>query len=301
MLDIQYVPGGPGDGQKQKIFEVLWNDAVATSMQPSKEQVSISKKSIYMDLDFAKSKIAAIKSIWGSKGYDKVFIVVATNLLREHSALLSHVLFDVVKEFIPDMHMSRVKIVVTHEGNEVNQKLKDCIDILRKVFAARIMGMIPGNIGTPMYMCKLLKGMFSKHKGNHVRIFDHKYLAKHHFGMILGVGNSAKSKPAMLVVERRGNSAGPCVAFVGKGVTFDTGGLAIKSFGHMVDMKFDKLGAIYAATVMLQLLEDPKLQHVTFVGAFPFAENAVSADALRPGDVIRSYDGTTVEVLNPDA
>jgi leucyl aminopeptidase len=106
----------------------------------------------------------------------------------------------------------------------------------------------------------------------------------------------------MVTVVRRGTKrTGKVIAVVGKGITFDTGGLALKSASSMMKMKYDKIGAVYAAYAAFELMKDPTLSGHTIVGVFPLAENAVSQYATRPGDVVKSYLGKTVEIVDPDA
>lgn len=302
MFEIKYVPNAITRHLRDYVIEIVWNNSKPVS---GRDDVRISKESMYLDLERARDKVKALKSIWSSQGkenHSKIAVIVATKLLKEEESLISHVIFETISELIPDMHMSKIVLYITHEGPH-NEKLFSVLDVTRKIFAARMIGMMPANVATPEYMAKLYERMFKTVKNTRVRIFQHHELKEKGFGLLLGVGNSAKVKPTFVVVERKGTGSGkhPCVALVGKGVTFDSGGLTIKDYRGMVDMKYDKLGATYAAAVLLHVLEDPQLKHVTFVGAFPFAENAISENALRPGDVIRSYSGKTVEVLNPDA
>lgn len=299
MFNIKYIPNvNVRKLSNSHIIEILWNKSESVGGQ---EQVSVSKETIYIDVEQARNKISAIKSIWGTSGGDRITIIVATELLKEDEGVISHVLFETLSELIPDMYMNTVKLEVTHKGVH-NDKVANIISVIRKIFAARMIGMMPANVATPEYMAKLYARMFRTIKNTRVDVFNHKDLEKRGFGLLLGVGNSAKVKPTCIIVERKGSgSGGPCIALVGKGVTFDSGGLTLKSVRGMTDMKYDKLGATYACAILLHLLEDSRFKHVSFIGAFPFAENAVSDNSLRPGDVIKSYSGKTVEVLNPDA
>jgi leucyl aminopeptidase len=136
--------------------------------------------------------------------------------------------------------------------------------------------------------------------GLEVEILDDAALAAGGYGGILGVGAGSSRKPRLLRLRWSGGPAPRAsVALVGKGVTFDTGGISIKPAPHMDHMTSDMAGAaaVVATTVLAARLELP----VTVTATVPMAENMPSSTAYRPGDVLRMYGGKTVEVLNTDA
>jgi leucyl aminopeptidase len=134
-----------------------------------------------------------------------------------------------------------------------------------------------------------------------VQVFDEKKLAELKCGGILAVGGgSTAHPPRMVVVEYPGGArSGKTVALVGKGITFDSGGISIKPAAAMADMKFDKSGAV----AVLGILRAAALLKVAprVVGILACAENVPSGTSYRPGDVVRSYGGQTIEILNTDA
>ena len=119
-------------------------------------------------------------------------------------------------------------------------------------------------------------------------------------GGILGVGQGSDRQPRLIVLEHRARrKSAKTVVLVGKAVTFDTGGISIKPSGGMEDMKFDMAGGAAVIGAMQVIEKISPAVHV--VGLVPSAENHISGSALRPGDVIRSGAGKTVEVINTDA
>lgn len=138
-----------------------------------------------------------------------------------------------------------------------------------------------------------------KEHGLKVTVLDEKALAKGGFGGILGVGVGSARPPRLVKVEYKGAKAQQSLAFVGKGITYDSGGISLKPAGHNETMKCDMGGAaaVFAAVVTAARLKLPV--HVT--GWLALAENMPSGSATRPGDVLRMYSGKTVEVLNTDA
>jgi leucyl aminopeptidase len=136
--------------------------------------------------------------------------------------------------------------------------------------------------------------------GLEVEVLDDAALAEGGYGGILGVGGGSSRKPRLVRLRWPGGAAPRAsVALVGKGITFDTGGISIKPAAHMDHMTSDMAGAaaVVATTVLAATLALP----VAVTATVPMAENMPSATAYRPGDVLRMYGGRTVEVLNTDA
>jgi leucyl aminopeptidase len=136
--------------------------------------------------------------------------------------------------------------------------------------------------------------------GLSVEILDDKALAKNGYGGIVGVGKGSSRPPRLVRLTHKGaKRKGKRVALVGKGITFDTGGISIKPAANMHHMTSDMGGAAAViATVVLAAKQNLPLDVIATV---PMAENMPSATAQRPGDVLTQYGGTTVEVLNTDA
>ncbi|WP_033821736.1 leucyl aminopeptidase [Kitasatospora sp. MBT63] len=138
-----------------------------------------------------------------------------------------------------------------------------------------------------------------KEHGLKVEVLDEKALAKGGFGGILGVGVGSANPPRLVKVAYTHPKAKATLAFVGKGITYDSGGISLKPAGHNETMKCDMSGAaaVFAAVVAAKRLG---LQ-VNVTAWLALAENMPSGSATRPGDVLRMYGGKTVEVLNTDA
>ncbi|WP_406418761.1 leucyl aminopeptidase [Streptomyces sp. NBC_00873] len=138
-----------------------------------------------------------------------------------------------------------------------------------------------------------------KEHGIKVQIFDEKALVKGGFGGLLGVGQGSTHGPRLVKLAYTHPKAEKTLALVGKGITYDSGGISLKPAGHNETMKCDMSGAaaVFAAVVAAARLG---LQ-VNVTGWLALAENMPSGNATRPGDVLRMYSGKTVEVLNTDA
>ncbi|MCX6780746.1 MAG: leucyl aminopeptidase, partial [Candidatus Magasanikbacteria bacterium] len=133
-----------------------------------------------------------------------------------------------------------------------------------------------------------------------VRVLNKKEIEKEKMGGLLGVSAGSDRPPAFIIMEYRGGKTGDApTVLVGKGITFDAGGISIKPSSKMDEMKFDMLGG---ATVIGALLAIAKLKlPVNVVGLVPAAENLPSGSAIVPSDILRMHSGKTVEVLDTDA
>ncbi|WP_371550051.1 leucyl aminopeptidase [Streptomyces sp. NBC_00554] len=138
-----------------------------------------------------------------------------------------------------------------------------------------------------------------KEHGIKVQVLDEKALEKGGYGGILGVGKGSAAGPRLVKLSYTSAKATKHLAFVGKGITYDSGGISLKPAGHNETMKCDMSGAaaVFAAVVAAARLG----LEVNVTGWLALAENMPSGSATRPGDVLRMYSGKTVEVLNTDA
>ena len=166
------------------------------------------------------------------------------------------------------------------------------------IFYTRDLVSEPGNILHPDEYAKRLTSL--KKDGLKVNIYDQKKMKKLGMHSLLGVGMGSVRGSYLVTMEWNGlkNNSKP-VAFVGKGVTFDTGGYSLKPARFMEDMTYDMAGSAAVVGLMKSLaLRKAKINAVGVVG---LVENMVSGVAQRPGDIVKSYSGKTIEVLNTDA
>ena len=132
-----------------------------------------------------------------------------------------------------------------------------------------------------------------------LQVLDAAALAGAGFGGLLAVGQGSVHPPCLAVLRWQGTQAGRPVAFVGKGITFDTGGISIKPADAMWEMRADMAGAAACAGAMLALAR--RRSPASALAVLPLAENATGAASYRPGDVLRMLDGSTVQVVDTDA
>ncbi len=132
------------------------------------------------------------------------------------------------------------------------------------------------------------------------QVFEATALEKMGMGGIVGVSQGSVQPPALVALEYRGGTKAPTLLLVGKGLTFDSGGISLKPGAGMQDMKFDMCGGAAVLAVM-QAVAQLRPTGVNVVGLVPAAENMGGSAALKPGDIIRQFNGKTVEVVNTDA
>jgi leucyl aminopeptidase len=157
----------------------------------------------------------------------------------------------------------------------------------------------PGNVATPAHLASEAQRMAAE-VGLGVQIFDRAALEAENMHALLAVSSGSVQEPRLIVLEHRGGTEGEApLVLVGKGLTFDAGGISIKPAKGMEDMKFDMSGgaAVLGAMQAVAALAVP----LNVVGIVPSSENLPSGSALKPGDVIRTREGKTVEVINTDA
>jgi leucyl aminopeptidase len=166
---------------------------------------------------------------------------------------------------------------------------------------ARTIANRPANVMYPQQLAKQAKAIAARTPNLTCTVFDEKQLKQKKMGGIVAVGQGSSHKPCMIVLKytpRAPREVGT-VGLIGKAITFDSGGISIKPSAHMDQMKMDKTGgAVMLATI--KAIADLKLP-VKVCAVICAAENAPGADSYRPGDVITTYSGKTVEILNTDA
>jgi leucyl aminopeptidase len=162
----------------------------------------------------------------------------------------------------------------------------------------RYLQMLPGNVCTPSYLAERARQLAERY-GFRLTVLDRAQLRQEGMGALLAVAQGSAEEPRFIVLEYRGAADAAPVALVGKGVTFDSGGISIKPAQNMEDMKFDMSGAaaVLGTFETLGRLK-PKLN---VVGLIPSTENLPSGTAVKPGDVVKSHLGKTIEIINTDA
>ena len=211
--------------------------------------------------------------------------------------------FDRLKSKPPEAKSGLKKVVIAvsapGDSSAAEAALTRSVAIAEGMSFAKDLGNLPGNYCTPTYLGEQAIELGKRH-GIKVEVLEQKQLEKLGMGSFLAVAQGSKQPPRFIVMEYNGGKKGaPPVALVVKGVTFDTGGISIKPAGEMDEMKFDMCGAASVLGTMkaIALMKLP----LNVVGAIPATENMPGGNAIKPGDVVTTMSGQTVEILNTDA
>ncbi len=184
--------------------------------------------------------------------------------------------------------------------NKAKPAFKTANAIAEGVNLTKDLGNLPPNICTPDYLAKTSRKFASDYKKVTVQVMGMKDLKRLGMGAFISVTQGAERPPRLIVMHYKGAAAKEApVALVGKGITFDTGGISLKPPAGMDEMKYDMCGAgsVIGAFKTIAMLQ-PKLNLVAVVAA---CENMPSGTATRPGDIVTTMSGQTVEILNTDA
>lgn len=182
---------------------------------------------------------------------------------------------------------------------ELENSLKEAVATADGTALARTLGNLPANICTPSYLAAEAKKLAREFKLE-LEVLERGDMEKLGMGALLSVARASHQPPKLIVLRYTGNSKNKKpLALVGKGITFDTGGISLKPAGEMDEMKFDMSGAasVLGAVRALAAMRAP----VNVVGVIPTCENMPGGAATKPGDVVTTLSGQTVEILNTDA
>jgi len=162
---------------------------------------------------------------------------------------------------------------------------------------ARSIQVLPGNVCTPTFVAERARELAQRY-GFDITVLDKAAIIQEKMGALMSVAQGSAEEPRFIAIEYKGSAAAP-VVLVGKGVTFDTGGISIKPAQNMEDMKYDMSGAaaVLGTFEMLGRLKP----NIHAVGLIPSTENMPSGTAVKPGDVVTSHLGKTIEIINTDA
>ena len=164
---------------------------------------------------------------------------------------------------------------------------------------AKDLGNLPPNVCTPTYLAKTAQGLMKKTKLK-VELLTKKQMEALGMGSFLSVAQGSETPPQFIIMRHNGGKASEApTVLVGKGITFDTGGISLKPGEAMDEMKYDMCGAASVVGTMLSASLLGLKQNV--IGVIPTCENMPSGKATRPGDIVKSMSGQTIEILNTDA
>jgi leucyl aminopeptidase len=203
----------------------------------------------------------------------------------------------------PDDSAGTLKTLALHAGERTldgaRKALRQTVATGRGAALTKDLGNLPSNVCTPSYLAAEARALAKSHKLT-VQVLEKKDMEKLGMGALLAVAQGSAEPPKLISLQYQGAAKSqPPVVLVGKGVTFDTGGISLKPSAAMDEMKFDMCGA---ASVLGTLRAVAELKpRINVVGLIPTTENMPGGRAIKPGDIVKTLSGQTVEILNTDA
>ncbi|MGC1853339.1 MAG: leucyl aminopeptidase [Solirubrobacterales bacterium] len=164
---------------------------------------------------------------------------------------------------------------------------------------ARDLQSLPSNVATPSYLGRRAREIASHHDGVTAEVLGRDEIVAKKMGGLVAVSQGTEEEPKLIVLRYAGGGSGPTLGLVGKGVTFDTGGISLKPSASMHEMKMDMSGGAAVLEAVGAIAELGLA--IDLIAVVPSTENMPSGTAIKPGDIITQYNGKTVEVNNTDA
>ncbi|QJC36861.1 leucyl aminopeptidase [Enterobacteriaceae endosymbiont of Donacia vulgaris] len=206
------------------------------------------------------------------------------NKFKKYKSIFSSKIKFIIDNNNKDIYLSAIK-----HGKAINLGIKKAKD----------MANLPPNICTPKYLSIKAESLKKKYKNISVKIFDEQYMQKKGMNAYLSVSKGSKNKPFISIIEYYNNKKSQPIVLLGKGITFDSGGISLKPSKNMEEMKYDMCGAasVYGTICSIAELKLP----INIIAILAGSENMPSSNAYRPSDIIKTMSGITVEVINTDA
>lgn len=226
----------------------------------------------------------------------EIAISISSGIVQKIYAFTKHL---TVKEKLEKI--AKIESISIKTNEKIEEKLNYTNAVLESIYIARDLGNEPANILHPEAYAKIIVDEMKQFKNIEIEVLDKGQMQKLGMGSLLGVALGSDTEPKTVIVKYTGNknSDKTDIALVGKGLTFDNGGISIKPSNGMEDMKDDMAGsALCFAEIRLLAKREAKINAICAVG---IVENSINGSAQRPGDIVKSMSGQTIEVLNTDA
>ena len=200
----------------------------------------------------------------------------------------------------PASKLKSMTLAVSARSAALDAALEQAVATAAGVKLTMDLGNRPGNLCTPSDLAELAQEMVKGRKNMSCKVLEEKDMAKLGMGALLSVSRGSRQPAKLIVMEYKGGNKGDKpIALVGKGLTFDAGGISLKPAAKMEEMKFDMCGGATVFGVFQALIEAQP--EINVLGIVPASENLPDGDANKPGDVVKSMAGISIEVINTDA
>lgn len=273
-----------GLGNPQQLTETSFRDALMTAFTWLKDRA-------YKDCMFCLTDVFLKRDIhW----------LARETVLRCHDAFYQFDQFKQKKTEQPKLTKVTIYAPLPQDISLAEEAMREGIAIAAGMNFTKDLGNLPANVCTPTYLATEATALAKAYSKLKVQVFDEKHLQKMGMNAFMAVAKGSNEPGKLVILEYHGgNKAAKPIALIGKGITFDSGGISLKPSLAMDEMKFDMGGA---ASILGTLKTAAELNlPINIVAAIACAENMPSGNACKPGDIVKTYSGLTVEILNTDA
>lgn len=276
-----------GCGEENKVNQINLKKII-------KHTVNYLKKTSIRDVIYSFSEIHVYKE-------NNIYWLIRLTILSIEKFFYKMIkIHDIFKKNI-DLNFIKLNVLDENDLLIAKKSLKHATAISNAITAAKNINNLPPNICTPLYLSNQAKNLLKTYS-NHMTVetIDIEHMKKLGMHAYVAVGKGSKNKPFMSVIKySRNKDNDKIIALVGKGLTFDSGGISIKPAKNMHEMKYDMSGAaaVYGVLMCAAELQLP----LTIIGILSGCENMPGGESFRPGDVLTTMSGKTVEIINTDA
>ena len=234
------------------------------------------------------------------KGRDSAWCISQTVLAAYESAYRFERLKSKAEKNGKALHKIQFGLLGAKPAASLDVALTQAKAIAQGMVLAKDLGNLPGNVCTPTYLAEQALGLAKTHKSIKTSVLEEKDMKKLGMGSLLSVTQGSAEPAKLITMEYHGaDKKQKPVVLVGKGITFDSGGISLKPGAEMDEMKYDMCGAASVLGTMQAIAEMGLKLNV--VGIIPSSDNMPSGTATKPGDIVTSMSGQTIEILNTDA
>ena len=279
--------------------------------------VGLGEKNKYSERSFIKA-VSALSKICKNNNIKNIFLNIdslLTDKIKQDWAIRNISIHINGIDYVYNETKNKTKIKINYKISKIifisSLLKKSYLSSLKKYFQqgvaissgiklAKKLGDLPSNICTPTYLAKTATDLGKTNKKLNIKIHNEKEMKSMGMNCLLSVGNGSEEPSKLITMKYNGGAKNEKpIALVGKGITFDTGGISIKPSNGMDEMKYDMCGAASVLGTM-KTISELNLK-INVVGVIASAENMPSGSATNPGDVVTTMSGQTVEILNTDA
>jgi leucyl aminopeptidase len=245
------------------------------------------------------------EAVWGLSEVDvadkSLYQIVRESVLSAEDSLYEYTQTKSENK-TPPRALKRLGLLIhdRRQQKAARKALDHAVAIAKGVRLTKDLGNLPGNVCTPSYLADEARKLGRGNAKLKVQILEEKQMEKLGMGSLLSVSRGSRQPAKLIIMEYKGGKAGAKpVVLVGKGLTFDAGGISIKPAAAMDEMKYDMCGGASVFGVIKACTE--MALPINLVGVVPSSENLPDGDANKPGDIVTSMSGQTIEILNTDA